>query len=50
LLNFRIVKAKKFDENTARRYFQQLISGIGYCHLNGVYHRDLKVIFLIKKA
>jgi len=38
----KIVKAKKFDESVARRYFQQLISGMFYCHKNGVYHRDLK--------
>jgi serine/threonine protein kinase len=39
----KIVQAKKFDEQTARRYFQQLISGMAYCHKNGVCHRDLKV-------
>lgn len=26
----------KFDENKARYYFQQLISGIEYCHAKGV--------------
>ncbi|KAJ0400197.1 hypothetical protein P43SY_009514 [Pythium insidiosum] len=30
------------DEETARRYFEQLISGVAYCHLSGVCHRDLK--------
>eukprot|EP01061_Rhynchopus_euleeides_P024816 TRINITY_DN399_c0_g1_i1.p1 TRINITY_DN399_c0_g1~~TRINITY_DN399_c0_g1_i1.p1 ORF type:complete len:444 (+),score=188.05 TRINITY_DN399_c0_g1_i1:379-1710(+) len=38
----RIVAAKKFDEPTARRYFQQLIMGIYYCHQQGIAHRDLK--------
>ncbi len=38
----RIVKAKKFDEKTSRKYFHQLISGIHYCHEQDVSHRDLK--------
>jgi serine/threonine protein kinase len=38
----RIVAAKRFDEATARRYFQQLIQGVHYCHVQGVAHRDLK--------
>eukprot|EP01059_Diplonema_ambulator_P032533 TRINITY_DN641_c0_g5_i1.p1 TRINITY_DN641_c0_g5~~TRINITY_DN641_c0_g5_i1.p1 ORF type:complete len:455 (+),score=143.42 TRINITY_DN641_c0_g5_i1:59-1366(+) len=38
----RIVAEKKFDEGTARRYFQQLIMGIYYCHQQGIAHRDLK--------
>jgi len=38
----RIVKVKRFDEKTARRFFQQLINGILYCHQNGIAHRDLK--------
>jgi len=32
----------RFDENTSRSYFQQLIDGIDYCHSLGICHRDLK--------
>ncbi|XP_030955292.1 serine/threonine-protein kinase SAPK4-like [Quercus lobata] len=33
---------KGLNENTARYYFQQLISGVFYCHTKGMCHRDLK--------
>ncbi|XP_024974266.1 CBL-interacting protein kinase 2 [Cynara cardunculus var. scolymus] len=32
----------KLKEHTARKYFQQLINAIDFCHSRGVYHRDLK--------
>ncbi|KAL6056354.1 Serine/threonine protein kinase OSK3 [Balamuthia mandrillaris] len=32
----------KFNEKTARKYFQQLISGVDYFHKQGICHRDLK--------
>lgn len=32
----------RFSEDLSRKYFQQLISAVGYCHCRGVYHRDLK--------
>ncbi|KAF6143108.1 hypothetical protein GIB67_041176 [Kingdonia uniflora] len=32
----------RFSEDLSRRYFQQLISAISYCHSHGVFHRDLK--------
>ncbi|XP_021839473.1 CBL-interacting serine/threonine-protein kinase 11-like [Spinacia oleracea] len=32
----------RFSEELSRKYFQQLISAVGYCHFRGVYHRDLK--------
>ncbi|XWS13066.1 hypothetical protein CRYUN_Cryun36dG0005600 [Craigia yunnanensis] len=32
----------RFSEDLSRRYFQQLISAIGFCHSRGVFHRDLK--------
>lgn len=33
----------KLKEDVARKYFQQLISAIDFCHSRGVYHRDLKL-------
>ncbi|CAD6336350.1 unnamed protein product [Miscanthus lutarioriparius] len=38
----KIVRHGKLRENEARKYFQQLIDAIDYCHSKGVYHRDLK--------
>eukprot|EP00760_Papus_ankaliazontas_P010063 PhM_4_TR1418/c0_g1_i1/m.15220/K07198/PRKAA, AMPK; 5'-AMP-activated protein kinase, catalytic alpha subunit len=37
-----IVKNGKLPEATARKYFQQIISGVEYCHHFRVVHRDLK--------
>mmetsp|Transcript_20467 Transcript_20467/g.44711 ORF Transcript_20467/g.44711 Transcript_20467/m.44711 type:complete len:359 (+) Transcript_20467:114-1190(+) len=39
----RIVRAGRFTEDEARYFFQQLISGVDYCHRSGVCHRDLKL-------
>lgn len=39
---FAKVAKSRFSEHLSRRYFQQLISAVGYCHSRGVYHRDLK--------
>ncbi|XP_006657117.3 CBL-interacting protein kinase 24 [Oryza brachyantha] len=38
----KIAHQGKLRENEARKYFQQLIDAIDYCHSKGVYHRDLK--------
>ncbi|XP_057823593.2 CBL-interacting protein kinase 32-like isoform X1 [Cryptomeria japonica] len=34
---------RELHENVVRKYFQQLIDAVGYCHSRGVYHRDLKI-------
>ncbi|ESL12052.1 protein kinase [Trypanosoma rangeli SC58] len=38
----KIVTLERFDEKTARHYFQQLISAVHYCHSLNIAHRDLK--------
>mmetsp|Transcript_25481 Transcript_25481/g.64196 ORF Transcript_25481/g.64196 Transcript_25481/m.64196 type:complete len:365 (+) Transcript_25481:672-1766(+) len=37
-----IVHKLRLRESEGRRFFQQIISGIEYCHLNNIVHRDLK--------
>lgn len=39
---FAKVAKGRFSEELSRKYFQQLVSAVGYCHSRGVYHRDLK--------
>ncbi|XP_057536919.1 CBL-interacting serine/threonine-protein kinase 12 [Amaranthus tricolor] len=39
---FNKVAKGRLKEDVARKYFQQLISAVGFCHARGVYHRDLK--------
>ncbi|GJN35326.1 hypothetical protein PR202_gb24082 [Eleusine coracana subsp. coracana] len=39
----RICSAGRFNEDEARFFFQQLISGVSYCHSMQVCHRDLKL-------
>jgi 5'-AMP-activated protein kinase catalytic alpha subunit len=37
-----IVEKGRLLEDEARHFFQQIISGVEYCHRNMVVHRDLK--------
>ena len=39
---FNKVAKGRLKEDIARKYFQQLISAVAFCHSRGVYHRDLK--------
>ncbi|KAL2939979.1 CBL-interacting serine/threonine-protein kinase 25 [Bienertia sinuspersici] len=39
----KIINQGKFDENLARRFFQQIITAVDFCHSRGVCHRDLKL-------
>lgn len=39
----RICSAGRFSEDEARYFFQQLISGVSYCHFMQICHRDLKL-------
>ncbi|CAN4127724.1 unnamed protein product [Withania somnifera] len=39
----RICSAGRFSEDEARFFFQQLISGVSYCHTMEICHRDLKL-------
>ncbi|KAI3963561.1 hypothetical protein MKW92_012427 [Papaver armeniacum] len=38
----KIAKKGRLKEDEARKYFQQLIHAVDYCHSRGVFHRDLK--------
>ncbi|CAI9761903.1 unnamed protein product [Fraxinus pennsylvanica] len=37
----KVIKGK-LKEDVVRKYFQQLISAVDFCHSRGVFHRDLK--------
>ncbi|XP_065879403.1 serine/threonine-protein kinase SAPK3-like [Euphorbia lathyris] len=39
----KICSAGRFSEDEARFFFQQLISGVSYCHAMEICHRDLKL-------
>ncbi|KAH7671765.1 Non-specific serine/threonine protein kinase protein [Dioscorea alata] len=41
-LSDKMLYLKRLEEKEARKYFQQLIDAVDYCHGKGVYHRDLK--------
>uniref|UniRef100_A0A0D9UY34 non-specific serine/threonine protein kinase n=1 Tax=Leersia perrieri TaxID=77586 RepID=A0A0D9UY34_9ORYZ len=38
----RVVSSGRLPEPDARRYFQQLVSAVAFCHARGVFHRDIK--------
>ncbi|KAK4491573.1 hypothetical protein RD792_002325 [Penstemon davidsonii] len=38
----KIATKGRLKEDEARKYFQQLIDAVDFCHSRGVYHRDLK--------
>ncbi|XP_023548848.1 CBL-interacting serine/threonine-protein kinase 7-like [Cucurbita pepo subsp. pepo] len=38
----KLLRRGRLTESTARRYFQQLVSALHFCHQNGVAHRDIK--------
>ncbi|CAK8534529.1 unnamed protein product [Lathyrus sativus] len=38
----KIARSGRLKEDEARKYFQQLICAVDYCHSRGVCHRDLK--------
>lgn len=38
----KIARHGKLKEDEARKYFQQLLNAVDFCHSRGVYHRDLK--------
>lgn len=46
----KIVQSQRFDETTARKYFQQLINAVHYCHKINIAHRDLKAENLLLGA
>jgi len=37
-----LVRKKRLHADEARHYFQQIISGVDYCHRFNICHRDLK--------
>ncbi|KAJ2265401.1 Protein kinase, partial [Coemansia sp. RSA 451] len=41
LFNY-IVERGRMNEKDARRFFQQLVSAVEYCHRRNIVHRDLK--------
>ncbi|XP_073311893.1 CBL-interacting protein kinase 23-like isoform X1 [Primulina huaijiensis] len=46
----KIATRGRLGEDEARKYFQQLVNAVDYCHSRGVYHRDLKPENLLLNA
>ncbi|KAG8365055.1 hypothetical protein BUALT_Bualt18G0063200 [Buddleja alternifolia] len=44
---FNKVAKDRLKEEIAKKYFQQLISAVSFCHAPGVYHRDLKPEYIL---
>ncbi|MED6171212.1 SNF1- protein kinase catalytic subunit alpha kin10 [Stylosanthes scabra] len=42
LFDYIIIQKDRLPEDEARKFFQQIICGVEYCHRNMVVHRDLK--------
>uniref|UniRef100_A0A7N0VE53 non-specific serine/threonine protein kinase n=1 Tax=Kalanchoe fedtschenkoi TaxID=63787 RepID=A0A7N0VE53_KALFE len=43
LYNYVVQHGGRLGEDEARRFFQQIISGVDWCHRNRIVHRDLKL-------
>lgn len=38
----KVAPGRRLGEDASRRYFQQLIGAVDFCHSRGVFHRDIK--------
>lgn len=42
-----IVEQEHLDEETAKKFFKQIVSAVAYLHAQGFAHRDIKPVRLI---